>query len=316
MSIISMWNKHKYNLVKENPYNKQELDGLGLAICSEWNDSFIKIISENNVMHLFLNYSLGWKCSDYSFLGKIRHLKTLEIIDIHSTGIKNVELQPDLTTLSLNMPDAANIDYQVFHNLKNVFCYGFKRNDTLFSCNSIENLYMDELKIGDKHGIGNLKNLKCLTIANSNITSLTFVRNLLRLKNLAIINCKKILSFSDISFLTNLTRLDIRGVKGLHDIGFLTNLHNIEIIVIETDKLTSIKPVANLPQIKALALFGKKCIIEDMDLTPIANLKQLSLLDIPNRKCYTAKINNYWDWNGYGTPRQNWLIPKTSMKKA
>lgn len=305
-----MWYKEKYRIVTENPYNKEKLNGLGLVIYSEWKDSFVNIIQKNGIKHLFLNYSLGWKCSDYTFLRYIKPIKTLEIIDTHSVGIKNVEQQHELVTLCLNLPNANDIDYHAFYHLKNVFCYGDKRNDSLFSCNSIEKLYIDDFKIGDKHCIGNLKNLKDLTIANSNITSLSFAKELLQLKSLTILNCKKVQSFSDISFLRNLIRIEIRGVKNLHDINFLANSKNIEVVIIETDKLASIKSLASLKRIKALALFGKNFLIEDMDLTPIYNLEQLSMLDIPNRKCYPVKINCYWNWDEYGKIRKNWLTEK------
>ena len=280
-----------------------------MLICGEWNGSFVKIINEKNIKHLFLNYSHGWKCSDYAFLEEIQ-LETLEITDVHSKGIKNVERQKGLKTLSLNVPDANDIDFSVFHSLKNVFCYGLKRNDTLFSCCSIENLYIDDLNVGDEHGIGNLKNLKDLTIANSNITSLAFVRNLVLLENFTILNCKKLQSYSEISCPRNLKRLDIRGVKGLHDIGFLSNLCYIEVVIIETDRLVSIKPLAELRNITALALFGKGFVIEDMDFTPIKSLKRLSMLDIPNRRCYPVTINCHWDWNDYGKTREKWLTEK------
>ena len=160
---------------------------------------------------------------------------------------------------------------------------------------------IDDFKIGDKHCIGNLKNLKDLTIANTNITSLSFAKELLQLKSLTILNCKKVQSFSDISFLRNLIRIEIRDVKNLHDINFLANSKNIEVVIIETDKLASIKSLASLKRIKALALFGKNFLIEDMDLTPIYNLELLSMLDIPNRKCYPVKINCYWNWDDYGS---------------
>lgn len=124
-----MWYKEKYRIVTENPYNKEKLNGLGLVIYSEWKDSFVNIIQKNEIKHLFLNYSLGWKCSDYTFLRYIKPIETLEIIDTHSVGIKNVEQQHELVTLCLNLPNANDIDYHAFYHLKNVFCYGDKRND-------------------------------------------------------------------------------------------------------------------------------------------------------------------------------------------
>ena len=76
-----MWYKEKYRIVTENPYNKEKLNGLGLVIYSEWKDSFVNIIQKNEIKHLFLNYSLGRKCSDYTFLRYIKPIETLEIID-------------------------------------------------------------------------------------------------------------------------------------------------------------------------------------------------------------------------------------------
>ena len=105
-------------------------------------------------------------------------------------------------------------------------------------------------------------------------------------------------------------RIEIRGIKNLHNINFLANSKNIEVVIIETDKLASIKSLAGLKWIKALALFGKNLLIEDMDLTPIYNLEQLSMLDISNRKCYPVKINCYWNWDDYGKIRKNWLTKK------
>ncbi len=305
-----MFIRKKYTIVEENPYSKKTLNGYGLVIYCEWNDSFVRVIRDNNIKHLFLNYTFGWKCVDYTFLKKVQPLKTLDIIDTHSNGIKSVEMQYDLTTLSLNMPNVYDIDYRSFRYLKNVFCYGARQNDTLFSCISIERLYIDDLKIGDNHKIDSLKNLKDLTISNSNITSLAFTRELVLLEKLVIVNCKRIQSFSDISFLRNLTRLDIRGVKGLHDISFLSALCNIEVIIMETDVLASIKPLEHLSNLKALALYGKNFIIEDMDISPINKLGKLSMLDIPNRKCYSVKINNHWDWNDFGIYHSNWLAEK------
>ena len=125
-----------------------------------------------------------------------------------------------------------------------------------------------------------------------------------------ILNCKKVQSLWYISFLRNLIRIEVRGVKNLHDINFLASSKNIEVVIIETEKLASIKSLAGLKRIKALALFGKKFLIEDMDLTPIYNLEQLSMLDIPHRKRYPVKLNCYWPWDAYGKLRTPSLTEK------
>lgn len=305
-----MWFREKYKIITENPYNKKELNGLGMIIYSEWDYSFRMVMQTENIVHLFLNYSLGWKCSNYAFLESIPLINTLDIIDIHSNGIRSVEKQYDLITLSLNVPNCYNVNFNVFRNLKNVFYYGNRYNESLFLCKSIENLYIDNLKIGSKQYIANLTNLRVLSIANSDLEDLSFLKYTKFLNSLTIINCKKILSFNSISELNGLVKLDIRGIKNLHDINFISNLQDLEIIIIETDYLDSIHPLINLTNIKAFALLGKNFVIEDKDLSPIEHLKKLSMLNIPNKKCYSARINNYWNWNDFGKARDNWLSNK------
>lgn len=55
------------------------------------------------------------------FLRYIKPIETLEIIDTHSVGIKNVEQQHELVTLCLNLPNANDIDYHAFYHLKMCF---------------------------------------------------------------------------------------------------------------------------------------------------------------------------------------------------
>ena len=53
-----MWYEEKYRIVTENPYNKEKLNGLGLVIYSEWKDSFVNIIQQNEIKHLFLGMEM------------------------------------------------------------------------------------------------------------------------------------------------------------------------------------------------------------------------------------------------------------------
>lgn len=55
-----MFIREKYKIVIENPYSKKALNGFGLVMYCECNDSFVRVIQDNNVKHLFLNYTLGF----------------------------------------------------------------------------------------------------------------------------------------------------------------------------------------------------------------------------------------------------------------
>ena len=164
----------------------------------------------------------------------------------------------------------------------------------------------------DSQRIGDLRSLKRLTIANSDLSDLSFLCDLNELTHLALINCKAITSFKPISFLHYLNRLEIRGSR-IHDVSFLGDVTSLslETLIIETDYLDSIGPMKNLTSLKALALIGSKMVIKDGDLTAINSLKNLSMLNIPNRMIYSHQIHNYWNWKDYGAHSQVWITPKT-----
>ena len=301
--------KKKYKIIKKNPYTADKLEGLGIIIESKWNDSFIDIISKNKIKHLFLNHSFGWMCDDYSFLISLYGIKTIDIIDVHSNMIQSIESQSNLESLSLNLPEAYEVDFSKFRFLKSLFCYGRKPNGTLYECDSLEELYIDEYKCSDSRNLGKLSRLKNLTIANSNLTSLSFLTQLSNLTSLSLLNCRSLLKFEEISSLTILKRLEIRGSK-IHDISFLHDSKMLEILIIESDYLDSISPLQGLISIKALALIGSKMLINDGDLSAIKSLRNLSMLQIPNKRTYQYKIHNYWNWKEYGMHSQIWLTPK------
>ena len=263
----------KYKIVTSNPYTNEVLHGRGLVIRSKWKDSYAAVIANHGIKHLFLNYSLGWECDDYSFLASM------------------------------------DIDYRKFNGLRSLFCYGRKPNESLFECRTIEELYIDEFVSADSQRIGDLRSLKRLTIANSDLSDLSFLCNLNELTHLVLTNCKSITSFKPISFLPHLNRLEIRGSR-IHDVSFLGDATSLETLIIETDYMDSIDPLKNLTSLKALALIGSKMVIKDGDLTAINSLKNLSMLDIPNRRIYSHQIHNYWNWKDYGVHSQVWITPK------
>ncbi len=299
-----------YKIVKENPYDKAKLPYKGMVVKSKWKDSFAKVIESESVGALFLNSEFKWSCDDYSFLASIPKVKEIHILDSHSRGIGAIESQIELTELTVDAPDAYSIDFAKLVNLRKLFTYGNKQNDTLYQCVSLEDLYINELKFGDRHELGKLINLKKLSIANANLTKLDFLSSLTQLEWLELANCKKVVSFEPISTLLALKRLHINEYKDIGDISFLQNLKDLEVLVIEAGKVNSIKPIGGLVKLKALSIYGMTAGIQDGDVEPIANLKNLGILDIQNRKSYNYNIEKHWNWDDVDKPRSNWLTPK------
>lgn len=299
-----------YKVIKENPYDKTKLPYKGLLVKSKWKDSYARVIEDEDVKALSLNIEFKWSCDDYAFLGTIPKLLEIHILDAHVRGIEAISAQDQLTELSLDVPDAYTIDYTRLVALKKLFTYGKKKNDSLYQCTSLEDLYINEMKVGDRHELGNLVNLKKLSIANSDITKLDFLSQLKQLEWLELDNCKKISSFEPVSNLKRLKRLHINEYKDIGDISFLEGLNAMEVLVIEAGKVKSIAPLAGLTELKALAIYGMTSGIADGNLGPLLNLKKIGILDIPSRKYYNYSITSHWNWDDVDKPRTNWLTKK------
>jgi Leucine-rich repeat (LRR) protein len=299
-----------YKVIKENPYDKAKLPYKGLLVKSKWKDSYARVIESENIKALFLNTEFKWMCDDYAFLSTIPKLRELHILDSHASGIEAISAQDQLDDLTLDIPDTYSIDYTKLVTLKKLFTYGKKKNDSLYQCTTLEDLYINEMKVGDRHELGNLVNLKKLSIANSDITKLDFLSKLKQLEWLELISCKKISSFEPISNLKHLKRLHINEYKDIGDISFLEALESLEVLVIEAGKLKSIAPLAGLTELKALAIYGMTSGIADGNLEPLLNLKKLGIVDIPSRKYYNYSIASHWNWDDVDKPRTNWLTKK------
>lgn len=290
-----------------NPNDGKPMNGVVAQINGKWKDEYVDILVKKNVKHLFISTSLGWTCDNYDFLTQLKSLETLDIFDGRDISIKQIESLKDLRTIELCVLNYDDIDFSLFKHLESFYCDAEKELSSIFQCVTLKKLYLDEFKMGDKHQMSKLRNLENLTIGNSNISNIEFVRNLPLLKKFVILNNKKITDFSPISSLKSLNWLELRGVKNIHTINFLEYLTDINVLLLECAAIDSIRPITNHQNLKALSLAGSNFSINDGDLTPIASLNNLSMLFISNDKTYNFRVNNEWNWNNYGNPKHDWI---------
>lgn len=298
-----------YKIITKNPYNHTPLNYNGILIKGNWKDSYYNLIIKKNIKAIFLNCSLGWSENDYNFIEDLPPtILELDILDDYIRNLKGLENQKKLVRLKLDAIVKSKIYFEQLPNLRELYIHAEQFiNENLYLAVNLEELYLDSFKQHDEHSLDKLINLKKLTIGNSNITSLEFLKSLKKLEKLELYNCKKINDFRPVHYLTNLKKLDISGYNNIGDLSFLNNNINLEVLLINAGTVDSISFLKYLPNIKALAIYGNKSFIKDMDIKPINYLRKLSILDIPNRKEYNGKINNYWDWNDYDIPKDQWV---------
>jgi hypothetical protein len=301
----------KYRLVNENPYDGKSLlksDSKGIVIESGWSEKFISIIEANNVDSIFLNEAFGWKCKDYSFLKSIpTSVIELSIIDDKSKGISNIIHQKKLENLMLELPISECIDFSGMTSLSECFLNWSDKCESIFDLKQISSLYLSEFKVKSSTNLFRLVNLIELTIGNSNVVDLNFLKGMDKLERLNLLNCRKVVSHSLIGNLKKLKWLQIDGYRDIGSIEFLKNLKNLEVLLLTVGRITDIKCISKLNNLKALGLFSETY-IENGDLSSLTELRKLSMLFFNNKKNYTHKSIRPWNWEDFG--KSNDLLKK------
>lgn len=295
----------EYEIISKNPYNGKELieSVKGILIKGPWKEEYKAIIVDNQIRSIFLNIAKGWECESYSFLKDIPEMLEIDIIDSNDKDIHSVESQLSLKSLSLNMPIGSIIDLSIMGQLEECYIVWNKNVNSIFDAISLKRLYIDNFKAKDDHRLKNLKNLKELTVANSNMTSLEFLNSLKdTIQTLELLNCKKIVDFIPITMLNGLKKLNIDGYKDIRSIEFIKGLENLEILLLNVGRIDSIEPLLELKRLKALSFFGTSTYIEDGNLQPLTSIKELSMLMLVDRKHYTHKVVKPWNWKHFGIP--------------
>ncbi len=294
-----------------NPYNVKDYTfGKGLML-RKWDDSILKYVYQNNIESIFINISRGWYGgTDFSFLSELTMIKELSIIVGESKNLSSIEKMLALESMDLSINGKEFVNFTKLQNLKNCFISWWPKAASIFELNSLEELYVDNLRLKDYSNFTINSNLKKLTIGNSSIDNLSFLKELQDLTALNFFNCKKITDFSMVGSCFKLKRIDLRGCC-LKNLDFIKELKDLEVLLIgDTGDIESISEISKLKKLKAISLSGKTNVL-DGDLTPLTYLPVLSMVNFNNRRHYTHKLNKAWNWDNFNIPDSNLIIAKS-----
>ena len=209
-----------------NPYNIDCSKNRKGIIIKFWSDDIYDFIIQNEIKAIYLNTAKGWKGSDYSFLSKLKTIEELHIISSEGKNLSAIESMINLKELSITCYTKDEIDFRKLEKLEKCYLSWWKNSSSIMECVSLKELYIDEVKLKDLSKMATLINLNNLTIANSPVLSIKWIEKLKNLKELSLLNCKKIEDFSPISNLKFIKRLTIDGCKFLNDLDFVKPLKN------------------------------------------------------------------------------------------
>lgn len=128
-----------------------------------------------------------------------------------------------------------------------------------------------------------LPNLEWLTLADDNeITDLTPIAKLTKLKTLDLYGCADLSDLKPISGLTDLTWLRIAGTQSLNDLSPLVSLTKLDWLDFNTCKgLADVSPLAKLPSLKTLGLAYCREVTDVSALFSAPSLKRVEITTCP-----------------------------------
>jgi small GTP-binding protein len=213
--------------------------------------------------------------SDYSFLGELKSLTTLnlsnnEIIDGSFLG----ELR-SLTTLHLDGNKIEDVSF--LGELKSLTSLSLRSNfisdaSSVRELKSLTTLNLSNNNISDAPVLGRLKSLTTLNLSNNKISDVSVLGKLKSLTTLNLSN-NEIIDGSSLGELRSLTTLYLDGNK-IDDISFLGELKSLTSLTLRSNRLSDASSVRELKSLTTLDLSNNNI----SDASVLGELKSLTTL--------------------------------------
>lgn len=277
-----------------NPYDSiDNANRKGVILRGEWKNEYLIKMQQENITALYLNISKKWRPEDYSFLEKLIFIKELNIIDTDMKNLNCIESMSSLEELSIEGTTEDTIDFTKLKNLKKCYLSWKKGYNSIFNSTSVESLslYFESSKPKSYDQIGQLVQLKKLSLNGAAIKDISFLKNFKKLCWLEFVSCKTLADFSLISVLNNLRRLTIIDLPKLTNLDFIEKLQNLKLLELEVKIIDSLSPLEKIHSLEYLYLYRPTNVL-DGDLSPILKIKSLKDIEFQNKKHYNYKFND------------------------
>lgn len=270
--------------------------GLKAIIISRWEDSFLKILIDKNIDELELNIGKGWrrgKQENLQFLIYLPNLKSLNIRDLGIESIESIHYLKELRSVDISTYCKTKIDFNQFPLLEDCFIEWRKGCDSLFECENLKTLGINNYKEESSSLFSKLINLEKLTLLNSSIKDINGIFELKFLNYLSIGNLRNIISINGIENLQNLEILEIQKCKNIYSISNVFELKKLKKFhLLDSGNIKTINGIEKLAELEWF-IFYESTNIVDGDLSPLFKLKKLTNISFQNRKHYSNKREEF-----------------------
>lgn len=224
------------------------------------------------------------------FLGKYTFLEGLDITSVDDSSFIFLNNLVNLKSLTINVIGRNTIDLSHQANLENLTIQWRKGKIIgLENCTTITSLCLIDYAENDFTPIASLSNLEDMRVKTASIKSCYGIKNLTKLKNVLLANCRQLSELNELEKLKNLVSLSFDmcpQVKNYNQIGYLLNLEYLQIA--NCKEVSSINFIERLSHLKRLSLLGNTN-ISDGNLMPAKKIKEVFY---KHRQHYNAVVEN------------------------
>ncbi len=252
----------------------------------------IEIMKSDDINHLEINSSF-FKGKELDFLTSFSFIKELSIISSLINNISPIQSLTNLKVLNIDHKLPGELDFRLFKDLKKCFfTWGISGSKTIFETTSLVNLRIDNYKKHKLFELGDLNNLKTLSLYYSDINNLNGIDCFENLEKIDLTGCKNIEDLKGIEKLTLLKELRVDDCKNLQNLDLIIHLPNLRSLSFNNVKeITSIKHFNSLEKLEEI-FFTENTNIEDGDLSGLHYLcanGKLKKVIFKSRKHYSHK---------------------------
>jgi hypothetical protein len=270
--------------------------GRRAIVTSGWSKEMIDSLLSSEIVELWLNCIT--ECPvDLSFLTKLQHLESFSIVGWKIPPIDPIRHLINLRSLNISTDSRVNVKLSTFPLLE--FCsLECPKGTLLFDSVSLKTLVLNRYRGKDAFPLSTLRNVETLAIFGSAIQDLRGIGSLKQLQSLRLANLRKLTSLAGIEGLAHLETLHIqscRRIETIDEVGYLSTLRKF--ILDNCGPLETLKPLDMLRELEWFT-FVESTNILDGDLSPLLRQKKLSKLSYQNRRHYSHRYEDFRAYTG------------------
>ncbi len=252
--------------------------GRRAVVISAWSQEMTDYLLGHGIKDLELNEGKGWRGSDVAFLAKLPQLVALTIIDLKIPSVAPIHFLPELRALEVTTYCKTAIRFSTFPQLGECTLEWRPQATSLFDCTTLKRHLVNRYDGRHVDSFAKLEGLESLAILNAPVENVRGLGSLKNLRVLRLANLKRLTSLAGIELLVDLEELEIhtcRAIGSINEIGALSRLRNLNLN--NDGDIKSLKPLEGLTRLESVVFYESTNILNG-DLSPLLRGKHFQWL--------------------------------------